>query len=150
MAQVEVSLEQCLTVNLSCADFLKLNVTGSASTDAAADAAAAERNVTLSSIEVISRALLETGPVRQEALRVVAVGAANNVPFQQTWLQHQPDVVPWLLMVCNPRLEVAARSQFAGPVSCMRSSSKQSKAYRLVPVAADVQQPCERLVWTGL
>ena len=93
------------------ADFLKLNVTGpghgtkaiaAGSSLPSADgikADSATQNVTLSAMEVISRALLMSGEVRLEALKVVAVAAANNVPFQQVWFRHQPDVVPWLLMV---------------------------------------------------
>jgi Nucleotide exchange factor Fes1 len=87
------TLVHCCIPNqpVSFADFLKLN------------ASSTEKLTTglyrPSSVELLSRALLEDGLVRLEALRFIAVAAANNAPFQRTLLRVQNKIVPWLLSV---------------------------------------------------
>lgn len=53
----------------------------------------------MSAVEVISRALMQGGDMTAEMLRVVAVAASNNAPFQRAFLDQQRLFVPWLLEV---------------------------------------------------
>lgn len=91
---------------LAHADFLKLSIGAPdarqphdgkpTSLEDQSDEAQTQR---ISSIEILSRALQDSGDVRVQALRVLAVAAANNVPFQKALLQQQEQLVPWLLEV---------------------------------------------------
>ena len=89
---------------LTHADFLKLSISTpqvddkeGAPAPATDETAAQEQRI--SSVEILSRALQGSGEVRIQALRVLAVAAANNVPFQKTLLKQQGEIVPWLLEV---------------------------------------------------
>jgi hypothetical protein len=74
------------------ADFLKMNVT-------LRDQDVPSTAQAISALEVIGQALLEGGALRVEALKVLAVAASNNVPFQRTVLHYQKLFVPFLIDV---------------------------------------------------
>lgn len=93
------------------ADLLRLNTTGSPMVAAA---------------EVIARSLMEGGELRGEMLRVVAVAAANNMPFQRAFLAEQQLFVPWLLQV-RPVSGLACRSDQNFP--CQRPLAARVKQW---------------------
>lgn len=77
---------------LRIADFLKMNAT-------VESASAQQGSGEVPALEVVSQALLEGGDVRLHTLRVLAVAASNNVPFQRAVLRDQPLIVPFLVEV---------------------------------------------------
>ena len=81
---------RCLTID--AADFLKTNATVGPSS-------AGHEAQTVPALEVVSQVLLEGGEVRLQALKVMAVAASNNVPFQRSVLRDQELIVPFLVEV---------------------------------------------------